>query len=291
MERHPLAGKQADRRRAPEGRRCVEAAHVEALLEDDARAEKPDAGHDLGRNPRRAVRIRDRAAIGDEDRRPERDQRIGPQAREMLAPLAFKADRRAEAGGDEEIQSGLRERDGHAAPSDADGRYSLFGKGNASIRHEPFTPNSDDKTIIRGVLGNLEETMVLRILSRGAIAAFAGAAMLAGSTRILACLHPFLAFARAACRRRGHPVRLVAWRLAWWVARRLASRMGLARRLASGWGWGGGWHRWGRLGSALWLRARLALLVGPVGPPLRRSDAPSGDKRRRQAALALHLLQ
>ena len=118
VERHPLAGKQADRRRAPKGRRGVEAAHVEALLEDDARAEKTDAGHDLGRNPRRAIRIRDRAAIGDEDRRPERDQRIGSQAREMLAPLTFETDRRAEAGGNEEVQSGLRKRDGHAAPQE-----------------------------------------------------------------------------------------------------------------------------------------------------------------------------
>jgi hypothetical protein len=35
----------------------------------------------------------------------------------MLAPLTFKADRRAKTGGDEKIQSGLRERDSHAAPS------------------------------------------------------------------------------------------------------------------------------------------------------------------------------
>ena len=117
VEPHPLAGEQADRRRTPEGRRGVEAAHVEALLEDDARAEKTDAGHDLGGNSSRAVRVRDRAAIGDENRRPERDQRIGPEAREMLAPLAFETDRRAKTSGDEKVQSGLRERDSHAAPS------------------------------------------------------------------------------------------------------------------------------------------------------------------------------
>jgi hypothetical protein len=113
VARVPLASEQADRGRAPEGRGCIEAAHIEALLEDDARAEKADAGHDLRRNPGGAVRIRDRAAIGDENRRPERDQRVCPQARKMLAPLAFEADRRAKTGGDEKIQSGLRERHGH----------------------------------------------------------------------------------------------------------------------------------------------------------------------------------
>ena len=61
VEPHPLAGEQADRGRAPKGRRGVEAAHIEALLEDHASAKKSDAGHDLGRHPRRAVRIRDRA--------------------------------------------------------------------------------------------------------------------------------------------------------------------------------------------------------------------------------------
>ena len=57
VEPHPLAGQQADRGRAPEGRRGVEAAHIEALLEDHASPEKADAGHDLGRDPRRAVMV------------------------------------------------------------------------------------------------------------------------------------------------------------------------------------------------------------------------------------------
>jgi hypothetical protein len=51
--------------------------------------------------------------ISHENRGPERDQRIGPQARETLAPLPLKADHCAEAGGDEEIQSGLRKLHGH----------------------------------------------------------------------------------------------------------------------------------------------------------------------------------
>src|SRR5580700_1716125 len=51
--------------------------------------------------------------IAHENRGPERDQRICPQARKTLAPLPLEANRRAEAGGDEEIQSGLREPHGH----------------------------------------------------------------------------------------------------------------------------------------------------------------------------------
>jgi hypothetical protein len=34
----------------------------------------------------------------------------------MLAPLAFEADRRAEARGDEKIEAGFGERCGHATP-------------------------------------------------------------------------------------------------------------------------------------------------------------------------------
>ena len=65
-----------------------------------------------------AIRVSPRAirhdmGIGHENRGPERDQRIGSQARETLAPLPLEANRRAEAGGDEEIQSGLRKLHGH----------------------------------------------------------------------------------------------------------------------------------------------------------------------------------
>ena len=52
IDREPLAGEQADRRRAPERRGGVEASHIEALLEDHAGAEKADARDDLGRDAR-----------------------------------------------------------------------------------------------------------------------------------------------------------------------------------------------------------------------------------------------
>ena len=75
--------------------------------------------------------------------------------------------------------------------------------------------------------------MVLRILSGGAIAALAGAAMLAASSG------PSPAFTLSspsleqpvAARRRSSPLYWRHWRL----ARRLASRMGLASRLGLAW--------------------------------------------------------
>ena len=116
--------------------------------------------------------------------------------------------------------------------------------------------------------------MVFRILSRGAIAAVAGAVDARRLERALARLHALLAITRTAGRQRRRSVRLVAWRLARWLAWRLASWMGLAsqmgmgRRLASlGLGWGGAPVSYG-------FGAGLPLLVGPMGfPSLRRFEA------------------
>ena len=72
--------------------------------------------------------------------------------------------------------------------------------------------------------------MALRILSGGAIAALAGATMLAASSAPSSRLHALLALARAARRGRGRSAGL--------VARWMADGIG-------GWGWHGGWHRWG----------------------------------------------
>jgi hypothetical protein len=74
---------------------------------------KPIPETTWGGNTRVANAIRRDMGISHENRGPERDQRIGPQARETLAPLPLKADHCAEAGGDEEIQSGLRKLHGH----------------------------------------------------------------------------------------------------------------------------------------------------------------------------------
>jgi hypothetical protein len=87
------------------------------------------------------------------------------------------------------------------------------------------------------VFGNLEETMVLRILSRGAIAAVVGATMLAASSA------PSPAFTLSSPSLEqpvvGADVETVWWHHGWhggwhrgWGWHR-------------GYGWGGGWHRWG----------------------------------------------
>ena len=49
-----------------------------------------DPRDDLGGNTRVACAIRRRMGIGHENRGPERDQRIGPQARQTLAPLPLR---------------------------------------------------------------------------------------------------------------------------------------------------------------------------------------------------------
>ena len=49
----------------------------------------------------------------DKRRRSERDERIGAQSGEALAPLPLEADRGPQANGGQEIDSGLEERQRH----------------------------------------------------------------------------------------------------------------------------------------------------------------------------------
>src|SRR5580704_1533230 len=77
--------------------------------------------------------------IAHENRGPERDQRIGPQARKTLAPLPLEANRRAEAGGDEEIKSGLRKLHGHHGRTSMNSK--AMGLRERTVRARPF-PNS-----------------------------------------------------------------------------------------------------------------------------------------------------
>jgi hypothetical protein len=98
---------ESDRRGAPEGRGRVEAADVQALLENHAGAEETDARHDLRANARRAVRVARETAEQNKRRRPEGDERIGSQSGETLAPLPLEADRGAEGGGSQKIEAGV----------------------------------------------------------------------------------------------------------------------------------------------------------------------------------------
>src|ERR1700722_423366 len=91
-------------------------------------------------------------------------------------------------------------------------------------------------------VGNLEATMVLRILSRGAIAAVIGAAMLAATSA------PSSAFTLASPSLEqpvvGADVQSVWWHGGWhggWHRGWGGWHGGWHR----GWGYGGGWHRWG----------------------------------------------
>ena len=100
---------QPDRRGRPEAGRGRQAADERPVMDDGARAEEPDAGDDLGRDPGR-VRLRATAA-GDarepidrehrEGRRTQRDEEMGARSRRVLVDLAFEPDRGAQHGGDQ----------------------------------------------------------------------------------------------------------------------------------------------------------------------------------------------
>ena len=66
---------------------------------DHAAAQKADAAHDLTRDAGRIGAGRHKMAQRDKDGRTDADERVGPQARGMLAQLAF------DANGDAEQQS------------------------------------------------------------------------------------------------------------------------------------------------------------------------------------------
>ena len=90
-------------------------------------------------------------------------------------------------------------------------------------------------------VGNLEATMVLRILSCGAIAAVAGATMLAASSA------PSSAFTLASPSLE-QPVASADVQSVWWHG---GWHGGWHRGWGwhRGYGWGGGWHRWGWRGG------------------------------------------
>ena len=136
-------------------------------------------------------------------------------------------------------------------------------------------------------LGNLEATMVLRILSRGAIAAVAGATMLAASSV------PSSAFTLSSPSLE-QPVVSADVQSVWWHG---GWHGGWHRGWGwhRGYGWGGGWHRWGWGGG--W-GPRYGYGFYPVyhcwwgrGAAAAASDARDRNSAARLAALSFHLLQ
>ena len=192
----------------------------------------------------------------------------GPAALvELFEPVRQRLDvRRRRAVLDVEPKAGRRDVRGHVGTP---GERREFSQ-TLRVRPGPpraFTPSSDGNGMIAGRLEKLEETMALRILSGGAIAALAGAAMLAaasGPSDAFTLNSPSLEAPVAAA-----GIEPVYWRH-WGWRERLASRMGLASRLGLAWrlaslGLGPAPGVWSALGLGLW--RRLALLVDPVGLP------------------------
>ena len=92
VEQVAASGQHADGGGAPERGGGVEPAYVQPFAEDQSGAEETDARHHLGSDPGRAGVSRNDRRENDERRRAQRDQRIGAQARQAVAPLTFKAD-------------------------------------------------------------------------------------------------------------------------------------------------------------------------------------------------------
>jgi len=103
------AGKQSDRAGTPQRRGRVQAAHVDAFLPNHPGAKKAYAGNDLRGDPRR-TRIGELALEHDENRGAKRDQRVGPQSGEALAPLPLEANGAAKQDGDDQVERVVRER-------------------------------------------------------------------------------------------------------------------------------------------------------------------------------------
>jgi hypothetical protein len=98
----------SDHGRAPKCGGSIQPAHVGALAQNHARAEKADAGNDLRRDACR-VALADYAGKGHEAGGAERDERIRPQARHFLMPLPFDADGRARDKGGSEAHKNFTE--------------------------------------------------------------------------------------------------------------------------------------------------------------------------------------
>jgi hypothetical protein len=100
-ERHRLGnhvgtGAGSDRGRRPQRRRGIEAAHVHALLHDDAGAEEADPRHDVGNHAHRTISTGQVHGEVDEGRRANGDQHVGAQARGALPILPLRTDQGAE---------------------------------------------------------------------------------------------------------------------------------------------------------------------------------------------------
>ena len=99
------AGEHADRGRAPQRGGGIEPAHAQAFAKDQAGAEKTDARHHLRGDPGRARFLGIELREHDESGGAERDQGVGAQARQPVAPLPLEADDRAQAERGREIES------------------------------------------------------------------------------------------------------------------------------------------------------------------------------------------
>src|SRR5580693_7936004 len=95
MQRMPSACEHSYRRRAPQSGRGVEAGDMKSLAKDDSRTQDADSGDELRRHPCGTSFIGKQTCEDHKACGTDCDQRVGPQARHPLTPLAFEPDARA----------------------------------------------------------------------------------------------------------------------------------------------------------------------------------------------------
>jgi hypothetical protein len=110
------AGQDADRGGAPQRRRSIEAANIQAVAEDNACPQKANAREYLRGDPGRARLSREERREDNEARGPERHQRVRAQTGQPIAPLALEPHDRPKCDCYGEVDRSLLRRNHHVSP-------------------------------------------------------------------------------------------------------------------------------------------------------------------------------
>src|ERR1700722_18633906 len=152
MQRMPGACEHSYRRRAPQRSRGVEAGDMKSLAKDNSRTREADSGDNLRRHPcgtsfNGKQTCEDHKACGTDC-----DQRVGPQARHPLTPLALEPDARAQQRCRCEADSRLINRCAHSGnPSLLPGAFAGGGPEPAMLRPAPAIASLTRRSEDRGV--------------------------------------------------------------------------------------------------------------------------------------------
>jgi hypothetical protein len=112
--REPKSRKRSDCGGTPDCRGSVEPAHIRAIFEDDARAEKSDARDDIrGDSTSRRGIIVEQQSAHDKGRRSRSYEGIGSSSGHALSPLPFQPNRCAHSNGEQQTNGKLKRTDSY----------------------------------------------------------------------------------------------------------------------------------------------------------------------------------